>query len=113
MIFNYEGKDYELKYSFRAMMIYENITKKSFNPKTITDIIVFFYSILVSSGKGDSFEFDNFMEILDSQPEKLTEFSEWLTNIFTMNQQLSPVDTEVEEELKKIKKEAEKAEEKN
>lgn len=109
MTFNYQGKDYDLKYSIRAIMIYENATNKSFNPKTFSDIITFFYCILVSSGKGDVFDFEVFTSILDEHPEKIQEFSEWLTGVFTMNQVMAP-QQEIKEETKV---EAEKESEKN
>jgi len=108
MKFTYKEKEYELKYSFRALIIYENITKKNFNPTSISDILVFFYSILCSSGKGDVFDFNEFMDIIDENPSLVTEFSEWLTQTLTMNASLSPID---KEEAKKAEKEVK--EEKN
>lgn len=108
MKFNYKDKEYELKYSFRALIIYENITKKNFNPTSISDILIFFYSILCASGKGDVFDFNEFMDIIDEKPSLVTEFSEWLTQTLTMNTSLSPLD---KEEVKKAEKEVK--EEKN
>lgn len=108
MKFNYKDKEYELKYSFRALIIYENITKKNFNPTSISDILIFFYSILCASGKGDVFDFNDFMDIIDEKPSLVTEFSEWLTQTLTMNTSLSPLD---KEEVKKAEKEVK--EEKN
>ncbi len=108
MKFNYKDKEYELKYSFRALIIYENITKKNFNPTSISDILIFFYSILCASGKGDVFDFNDFMDIIDEKPSLVKEFSEWLTQTLTMNTSLSPID---DEEVKKAEKEVK--EEKN
>lgn len=85
-----DNKEYELKYSFRALMIYENITKKSFNPKTLTDILVFFYSIVCASVRDNTVEFDDFMDMLDSNPELVQEFSEWIVNVLTVQSGLSP-----------------------
>ena len=31
-----DNREYELKYSFRTLMVYENITNKSFEPKSLT-----------------------------------------------------------------------------
>lgn len=106
MKFKYNEKEYELKYSFRALIIYENITKKNFNPKTISDILIFFYSILCASGKGDVFDFNVFMDIIDENPSLVTEFSEWLTKTLTMNTTLSPVD--MPEEPKEMEEETSK-----
>ena len=39
-----KNKEIELRYSFRSMMIYEKITGTSFNPKGVTEIMIYFYS---------------------------------------------------------------------
>lgn len=80
----------ELKYSYRALMIYENIQKQSFNPKTLTDIIVFFYAIVVSSSKGKEVLFDDFMDWIDENPTSITEFSNWLADIFKIQAMKAP-----------------------
>lgn len=85
-----DNKEYELKYSFRALMIYENITKKSFNPKSLTEILVFFYSIVCASVRDNTVDFDEFMDMLDSHPEMIQDFSEWLVNVMTVQSGLSP-----------------------
>lgn len=96
MTFNINGKEYQLKYSFRALMIYENITHKAFNPKTITDMIVFFYSIILAANKGCELMFEEFMDWIDDNPESVNDFSTWLTQIFTQQQEISPVDNKKE-----------------
>lgn len=87
-------KEIELKYSYRALMIYENIQKQSFNPKTLSDIIVFFYSVVVSSAKDRNILFDDFMDWLDENPNIITEFSNWLQSIFNMQATMSPDEPE-------------------
>ena len=89
MKISYKEKEYELKWSFRALMIYENIVKQSFNPKTITDVILFFYSILCASAKGETIVFDEFMDWVDDNPTSITQFSEWLSGVFTHQDVLS------------------------
>lgn len=76
-------KKVNLKYSFRAMMIYENITNKSFNPKGISDVVVFFYSVVLASTKDTSYSFDSFIDWLDDNPGAINDFSMWLTEVFT------------------------------
>ena len=80
MTIQINDKDIELKYSLRSMMIYENISGKSFNPQGLTDIITFMYCVIVSSSKDYSYRFDDFIDYLDANPELLTQFSNWLTN---------------------------------
>lgn len=76
------GKDIELKYSFRGFMIYEKITGESFNPKGITEMIIYFYSCLLASDKSNqSLGFEEFTDFLDDNPQLLGEFSEWLSSV--------------------------------
>lgn len=99
-------KEIELKYSFRALMIFENITKRSFNPSTVSDIVIFFYSVVLGSDRNINIEFDDFIDWLDDSPEKMNEFSEWLTSVINKNKSLSPEVSE--KEVKESKKHSEK-----
>lgn len=81
-------KEIELKYTMRSMMLYENITEKSFTPSTMTDLITFMYCIVVSSSKDYSLKFDDFIDYLDENPAVLNEFSEWIVNIISANDNL-------------------------
>ncbi len=81
MIIKINGKTVTLKYTFRAMMIYEKITGESFNPKGLTEIIIYFYSCVLASDKSLDFSFDDFTDYLDDNPEVLGEFSEWLSTV--------------------------------
>ena len=105
MIVNIKDREVELRTSFRAYMLYENITQKSFAPTTMTDVITFFYCILITSAKEYDFKYDEFLDMLDDRPEYLTEFSEWLANEFNKNDRLSP-----ETEKKKVQPKATKIE---
>ena len=81
----------ELRYSFRALMMYENIQKESFNPKTLSDIIVFFYCIVLSSApKNITVMFDDFMDWIDANPNILNDFSQWLMETISQQQTLAP-----------------------
>lgn len=92
----FNNQTYTLKYSFRALMIYENITNHSFNPKGITDVVILFYSILVASAKDTNLSFDDFMDWLDENPTSINEFSVWLTEVFA--QQASLVNSNIKVE---------------
>lgn len=88
---NIKDTEIELKYSFRALMMYENIQNKSFNPKTLSDIIVFFYCITLSSApKSMTVMFDDFMDWIDAEPDVLNEFSQWLMDTLSRQHALAP-----------------------
>lgn len=84
-----QNKEIELKYSFRAMMIYEKIAGESFNPKGLTEIMVYMYSIILASDRELTLSFDDFMNWIDENPNALNEFSMWLTSIITKNSVLN------------------------
>lgn len=90
MNITYKEHNYELKYSFRALMIYENITQKSFKPESLTDMITLFYSVLLSTAKTEPIQFDEFVDYLDENPELLSEFSNWLVETISINDKKSP-----------------------
>ena len=92
-----KGKTVSLKYTFRALMIYENITQKSFNPKGISDVVVFFYSVVVASTKDTTLSFDDFIDWLDDNATAINEFSVWLTSIFTAQSGLINAEIKPEE----------------
>lgn len=81
MIINFKGKDIELKYSLRAMMMYENITDASFAPQSITDVLTFFYCIVVTSSKDYEIDFGDFIEYLDNNTTIINDFAIWMQNV--------------------------------
>lgn len=89
MTININDKDVTLKYSFRAMMIYENIANKSFEPKGVSEFIIFFYSTVMASDKELELTFNEFVEWLDEHPKELTNFIEWLKATIEKNNYLS------------------------
>lgn len=82
-------KKITLKITFRSMMMYENMTQKSFSPTTITDIITFMYCIVVASSNDYSLTFDDFINWLDKNPDMMNKFSEWIQNGANVNSDLS------------------------
>lgn len=93
-------KDLEitLKNSFRSLIIYEAITKKSFKPETITDVIVYFFSVISASANPEQVDWDDYMNWLDDYPTAISDFQTWLTSSMSFNGQFG------DEEKKKVKK---------
>lgn len=95
------NKEITLRYSFRAMMIYEKISGTSFNPIGITEIMIYFYSCILASDKGIALTFEEFMNWIDENPTVFEEFSKWLTSILTKNSVMNESDGGEESTLKK------------
>lgn len=68
-----------LKNSFRALIAYEQITEKAFNPVTMTDMIIYFYSVVISSANLETpISLEDFISYLDENQGLLEEFSNGL-----------------------------------
>lgn len=72
------NQEIELKRSFRALLIYENITDKAFAPTNISDILTYFYCVILASKTEIDLSFDEFIEMLDEKPELLEEFQKFI-----------------------------------
>lgn len=68
----------KLRQSFKALMMYENITNDSFSIKGITEIITYFYCVVLASKKEIDLTYDDFLEWLDNNPQAVKEFTEWI-----------------------------------
>ena len=81
---NIKDQEIELKYSFRSLIIFEEITSKTLTvPESLKDILILFYSVILASAKGSlqDWTWDNFMDWLDENPEITIEFTQWLKDV--------------------------------
>lgn len=60
-------------------MIYERIEGSAFTPKSLSNMITFFYSCLLASNS--EITFDEFIEYLDENADALNEFAEYLNTV--------------------------------
>jgi hypothetical protein len=76
-----ENKDFTIKQSFRALMLFEEMTDKTINEmnESVADILKLFYCILKANNV-DTFNwsFEQFLDIVDEQPEVFTHFTDYL-----------------------------------
>ena len=82
---NLNDKEIEIEYSFRALIAYENVMDKSLEMNTLSDILTFFYCIVITSAKDNSIKFDDFMDYVDEHPEAVAEFNSWLATVIQSN----------------------------
>lgn len=79
------NKNYRVKPSFRAMIIFEKLAGRSFTGTGIEDIIIYFYSSIMAADKDCELDYDVFLDWLDSNPEKLPEFGMWFSDNLKRN----------------------------
>lgn len=74
-------EEIELKKTLRSYMMFESITDKAFAPKTLTDMITYFYCVVMSSHKGLELQFDEFISWLDENDGIMPQFTKWLAGV--------------------------------
>lgn len=97
--------EYELKLSMRSYLLFENIKGKSFELETMTDTIIFFFCVILTSSKDYDFKYDQLLDMLDENPDLLLEFNNWLIQEYSKESMLSPEDEDDKKKVtEKIKK---------
>lgn len=69
------GKQYRVKYTIRALFIFEQITGKPFEIKTLLDNYIFFYSMILANNPDNVLDWDVFLDALDSDKELMTQLT--------------------------------------
>lgn len=91
------GTEYKVKYSIRAMFIFEQIKGEPFGLYTTLDNFVFFYSMIMASNKNCSLKWDDFIDAIDNDNSIVTQLQEVLSN---NNEHLFKTDDEGTDEKK-------------
>lgn len=94
MTINFNDKEIELRFSFRADMIYENIQGKSFTAQTETEWLVYFYSTYLAITDDTDLTFDDCVKLLDEKPTVLFQFIKWYVDFQSNNLRLIPQEKE-------------------
>ena len=81
-----KNKEYKITHTLRALFIFEQLTGRPFEIKTMLDNYIFFYSVIIANNPDNILDWDDFIDALDESPNLLTEFTE-------LNQEQNKVDT--------------------
>ena len=91
-------KNYNVKYSIRALFLYEQITGKSFELNSTMDTFVFYYCMVLANNPDTKLTFDDFIDAVDSDPKIAVKFSQILTRQSEKQRLLSKEEEGTEEE---------------
>jgi hypothetical protein len=69
------GIEYKVKYTIRALFLFEQITGKAFAISTLLDNYLFFYCIILANNQDVSLEWDAFLNALDENPALFAEMN--------------------------------------
>lgn len=97
-----KDKEYNLKYTLRALFIFESICKKPFKIETLLDNYVFFYSMLLASNPDAKvLTWDEFIDALDSDPNLLSQMGDLIEKQHEQDKLFSDGEEEKSESKKK------------
>ena len=60
------NKEYKVKYTIRALFIFEQITKRPFEIKSTLDNYLFFYSMILANNPDTPLDWDEFIDAMDN-----------------------------------------------
>lgn len=89
-----KDKTYKFKYTLRALFIYEQITGKVFEMKTITDEYLFFYCLLLANNPDTSLSFDELIDSMDEDMNLMLQYREFLNKEMQKQQQFLTKDSD-------------------
>ena len=72
------GKNYEFKYSLRSMFVWEEITGKPFEVKTLLDTYILAYACIIANQDNPPLEFNEFIDACDENPGIIEEFNKFI-----------------------------------
>lgn len=96
-------KEWKLKYSIRALFLYERITGKSFEMIGLEDQVVFFYCILLAQNP-DFMTFEKFCDAIDEGDLDITELNQFVNEQQQKQEELRKKKSEKKEKGKPSKK---------
>ena len=94
------GKEYNLKYTVRALFLWEQITKKSFKIETLLDNYVFFYCLILANNKDNTLEWDEFIDAMDNDETLFLRMTEIIAKEQKKNELFEGEDTKEDGEKK-------------
>lgn len=89
------GKEYKVKYTIRAMFIFEKMANKIFKIESLLDWYIFYYSMILANNPDCELLFDDFIDECDSNPTLISNMQEYLNKEMAINNQLKKEDGEL------------------
>lgn len=79
MTIRINNTDYKIKYTIRAMFVWEQIMKKSFNLETTLDNYAYFYSLILANNPDNAPSWNDFLNAVETNPNLINELLNYLT----------------------------------
>lgn len=101
MEININDKKYKLKYTIRALFIFEQITNTQFAIKNITDTYIFLYSVLLANNPDMEMSFEQLINYCDDDITIIQQFNKFLFNEQQKNNMFNVDDNKQDDAKKK------------
>lgn len=79
----------EIKYTIRALFIYEQLADKTFNPQTLTELFLFFYALILANKTDIQLTFNELIQLCDNDSTLFPLFQNWLNEEFSKQNQFT------------------------
>lgn len=100
MTIKIKEKEYKVKQTIRAIFLWEQITERQFEIKSTLDNYLYFYCLLLANNP-DFMSWDEFINLLDDEPEILIQLSKVLTEQTKLDKLLNPDSSDENTDKKK------------
>lgn len=70
------NKEYKVKYTIRALFIFEQISKKPFEITNTLDNYLFFYSMLLANNPDTPLDWDEFIDAIDNDTTLISQLNQ-------------------------------------
>jgi len=89
-----KDKTYKVKYSIRAMFVFEKLTGKLFKLENLMDWYIFYYAMILAGNPDCELLFDDFIDECDLNPDLVADIRNYLNAQFQKQGQLEQVKEE-------------------
>ncbi len=80
MKITYQNREIEIKFSFRADMLFEDAVGHSFSGQSETEWLQYFFCTVVAVTKDETLKFEEFVDWISDNPTVFYQFLEWYTD---------------------------------
>lgn len=101
MTITINNKEYKLKYTIRALFIFEQITERPFEIRNTMDNYLFFYCMILANNPDCLLEWDEFIDAMDNDASLITQLNQVVVDSTKKNELFNEV-TEENGEKKKL-----------
>lgn len=81
MIITIKERDVDIKFNFRAEMIFEEVRGHTFNGQNTTEWLMYFYATIIANTQDGFIGFEEYVNWLSDHAEYLYDFIEYYTEI--------------------------------